>query len=69
MKLAAKWHGSSSTFFSCPEEGRRMQVKLGGEPADVIRMGKGDPLFLFPAWRAVGNFSCPWPAGWRMTSR
>ena len=48
MKLAAKWHGSSSTFFSCPEEGRRVRVKLGGEPADVIRMGKGDPLVLVP---------------------
>jgi len=48
MKLAAKWHGSSSTFFSCPEEGRLGRVKLGGEPADVIRMGKGDPLVLVP---------------------
>src|SRR5437764_12665680 len=48
MKLAAKWHGSSSTFFSYPEEGRRVRVKLGGEPADVIRMGKGDPLVLVP---------------------
>jgi pimeloyl-ACP methyl ester carboxylesterase len=48
MKLAAKWHGSSSTFFSCPEEGRRARVRLGGEPSEVIRMGKGDPLVLVP---------------------
>jgi pimeloyl-ACP methyl ester carboxylesterase len=48
MKLAAKWHGSSSTFFSFPEEGRLARVRLGGEPSNVIRLGKGCPLVLVP---------------------
>ena len=57
MRLAAKWKSTWSMAVSVPEEGRRSQVRLGGEPVDVIRMGKGQPLVLVPglagSWRLL----------------
>jgi len=44
-------------LYSFPEEGRRTQLRLGGELVDVIRLGKGDPLVLVPglagSWKLV----------------
>lgn len=56
MRLASKWQGPS-VLYSFPEEGRRAQLRLGGELVDVIRLGKGDPLVLVPglagSWKLV----------------
>jgi pimeloyl-ACP methyl ester carboxylesterase len=57
MRLAARWQGSWSMNFSCPEESRRTRIRVAGEPVDVIRLGKGEPLVLVPglagSWRLL----------------
>ena len=57
MRLAARWQDSWSMSFSCPEERRRTRIRLGDEPVDVIRLGKGEPLVLVPglagSWRLL----------------
>lgn len=57
MRLAAKWQDSWSLDFCCPEERGRTRIRLGDEPVDVIRLGKGEPLVLVPglagSWRLL----------------
>lgn len=57
MRLAAKWQDSWSFSFCSPEERQWTRIRLGDEPVDVIRMGKGEPLVLVPglagSWRLL----------------
>jgi len=53
MKRRADWLMSSSF-----DEGRRHQVRLGGEWVEVMEMGQGEPIVLVPGlaggWKLVG---------------
>jgi pimeloyl-ACP methyl ester carboxylesterase len=59
MQLAAKWRDSWS--IQCEGmEGRRVQARLiGGQPVEVIRLGRGDPILVIPG--LAGGWRLLWP--------
>jgi pimeloyl-ACP methyl ester carboxylesterase len=66
MRIAARrrseWLWSSHAL-----EGRRHQVRLGGEWVDVVQMGQGDPLVLVPG--LAGGWKLLAPLATRLARR
>lgn len=67
MKLAAKWQGCWAMGGPVPEAARRTEVRLGGEPVDVIRLGRGEPLVLVPG--LAGSWKLTLPLARRLARR